>query len=405
MISSIGYTQNVTSPYSVLGIGDIDTKDYGRYFATSSTAIARRDMNAYNFSNPASLSALPYKNMNFDINFRGRNATFKTSTAVAATDQTKDFTIKRIAMAFKVTNKTAIAFGLRPYSSSNFLYYNTEKVLDGNTTYTKYVDGDGGVNQIYFSIGKEIKKGISVGLTTGWMFGSLKRITTYYGDNIDLYVNKDETATYYGASATAGIQVYTTKVKKWQHRIGAIVSMTNNLKGELTGDYYDENDAILKSAAVEQINFKMPITAAIGYSATLNKSLTLSVDGTYNKWKKQNVNYSNSYTNDAIRLSAGIEYARIVNKGDFSYEKYYLGAGIGVENSYLRIKSQKLWDNTFSLGGGYNVSRYLFLNFGYEFGWKGNNNIGQIKEQYTQYNIGITVKDLWFGTKKFGRFN
>ena len=58
--------QNVTSPYSILGIGDVDTKDFGRYFATGDASIARRDPSSYNFSNPASLTSLPFKVVNFE---------------------------------------------------------------------------------------------------------------------------------------------------------------------------------------------------------------------------------------------------------------------------------------------------------------------------------------------------
>jgi hypothetical protein len=37
-----GKAQNVTSPYSILGIGDVDTRDYGRFFGSGSASLARR---------------------------------------------------------------------------------------------------------------------------------------------------------------------------------------------------------------------------------------------------------------------------------------------------------------------------------------------------------------------------
>src|ERR1700761_2762784 len=95
-------SQNVTSPYSILGIGDIDTKDYGRDFITGSTSLARRDPFSYYFSNPASLTALPYKMMNFDIGMRGRVSTFNDPLTDSTTAASKDFAIKRITMAFKI---------------------------------------------------------------------------------------------------------------------------------------------------------------------------------------------------------------------------------------------------------------------------------------------------------------
>ncbi|MBK9486622.1 MAG: hypothetical protein IPO01_15985 [Chitinophagaceae bacterium] len=50
--------QNVSSPYSILGVGDIETNDYGRYSASGGAAVSRREPGSYNFSNPASLTAL-----------------------------------------------------------------------------------------------------------------------------------------------------------------------------------------------------------------------------------------------------------------------------------------------------------------------------------------------------------
>src|SRR6218665_2872091 len=144
--------QNTTSPYSILGIGDIETKDFGRFSATGNAAMARREPYSYNFSNPASLTALPYKTMNMDIALRGKLVNFNSPYSdTGATAINKDFVIKRVSIAFKVSEKSAFAFGLRPFSSVNYQYSNINNISDGNAEIYKVTEGEGGLNQVYFS--------------------------------------------------------------------------------------------------------------------------------------------------------------------------------------------------------------------------------------------------------------
>ena len=165
LISGITRAQNTTSPYSILGIGDVETKDFGRYFITGNTAGARRDAGSYNNVNPAALTALPYKTMHFDLAFRGRSSYYTLPASGDRTDISKDFTIKRGTLAFKVTQKTGFAFGIQPYSTVNYQYNETAKITDGNDAYLKYTDGTGGINQFFVSVGHSVGKNFSARLT------------------------------------------------------------------------------------------------------------------------------------------------------------------------------------------------------------------------------------------------
>jgi hypothetical protein len=42
---------------------------------------------------------------------------------------------------------------------------------------------------------------------------------------------------------------------------------------------------------------------------------------------------------------------------------------------------------------------------GIEIGNKGDKTLNQIKENYTQYTIGITLKDIWIGPKYSKRYD
>lgn len=410
VVGNAATAQNVTSPYSILGIGDVDTKDFGRYFATGNASISRRDAASYNFSNPASLTALPFKTMNFDIALRGRSSRFSSPGADTTTVPSDDFTFKRITAAFKVSEKSGFAVGLKPYSSVNYKYRAEKAILDGSTAYTKFIDGYGGINQVYASYGSMAGKHISAGITASFLFGTLTRETYYTGNNINFTLLRKEDNQYSGASFTGGLQYYSNNNKKWQHTIGLTFSGGTNLKGKKTTEYRD--DAAVIPPELETSHFKMPVSASLGYSANLNSAFTFSAEGNYYSWPSQDVNLSRSYTSPSARLSAGMEYSKKIKYRDRNTgaatilaERYYIGWGMSAEKSYITIKNKELWDFSVSGGAGYNINRSLSVYSGLEFGTKGNKSGGHIRERYVQYVVGLTLKDLWIGPKYTRRYD
>ncbi len=94
----------------------------------------------YNFSNPASLTAIPYKTINFDFGFRGRISKFKVPGVDTLTAPSKDFIVKRATLAFKVTPTVAFAFGIKPFSSINYKYQLDGTATGGGADLTKSTD-------------------------------------------------------------------------------------------------------------------------------------------------------------------------------------------------------------------------------------------------------------------------
>jgi hypothetical protein len=393
-------TQNNSSPYSILGIGDIDSRDPGRYAASGNTGLARRDMYAYNFSNPAALTALPYKNVHFDLMLRGRTASFLSPGEASPTQAPGDLTVRRMSIAFRITEKTGAALGFRPYSSVNYALVQEDAILDGNSSYFKLIEGSGGINQVYLAFGRQLGKRFSAGVTASYLFGSLQRNTQYINSFVNIV--KDENDFYYGGLLQAGMQYYTLEGKKWQHKIGLTATVSTRLNGELSVTYA-ENGATLKKTIDPAKSFRLPLSAGIGYAATNKQGLTLSVEGQYNRWDYQKVSYANSYTYPSAKVAAGLEYA--IGKRSGRVEKGYIGFGVHAENSYLRIEKQKLWDFSLSFGGGLHAFRNLTLHGSVELGRKGNASLEQIRETYTQLVFGLTLREIWLGTKKFGRYD
>lgn len=343
--------QNVSSPYSILGIGDIENNDYGRYSASGSAAVSRREPGSYNFSNPASLTAIPYKTLNFDFGLRGKVSKFRLVGADTLTAPSKDFIIKRITLAFKVTPKTAFAFGMKPFSTVNFQYTASSSVNDGDANYVKYTEGTGGLNQVYFSIAKEIKSRLSVGVTASWLFGSLQNSIEYYNPYLGLDITRNESNFYNSAGLQAGLQYYTNPNKSWQHSFGLTSTAYTKLKGEKTTDYV-ENSTTIKTPDPENIRFKMPVSLIAGYSIAHKSGLSFHLQGDYYKWATTKLNYTNAYIKDAYGLHAGFEYSKKISTSKFTWEKFHLAIGARVEQSYLVLNNNHLNDLAITLGAG-----------------------------------------------------
>ncbi len=395
--------QNISSPYSVLGIGDLETTDHGRYAASGSASVARREVGYYNFSNPASLTVIPYKNINLDMSFRGRSSKYKLPGADTVIGPASDFIVKKVSLAYKVTPKAAFAIGLRPYSSVNYQYVSTSNQNDVNLDYLRYTEGTGGIYQTYFSYAHTLGKHLSAGVTTSWLFGSLQNTTSFYSDAYALAIDKKETTFYNSAGVTAGLQYYSSEKKKWQHSVGATVSLFSKLKGYSQIEYI-EADTVLSKTKAENAVFQMPVTATIGYSIANKKGLSFHTQASYQQWPAQKIAYKNISIRDAVGFAAGMEYSNKMKMNEYTVEKYYLALGFRYDQSYLVTGNNRLVDYAITFGGGKNITPTMGVNISMEAGKKGNSSLNQVRENYFQFSIGVTLKDIWYSTKKFGMY-
>jgi hypothetical protein len=96
-----------------------------------------------------------------------------------------------------------------------------------------------------------------------------------------------------------------------------------------------------------------------------------------------------------------------VNKkkiNQYKYENWYIQGGASIENNYIKIQNKDLYSVSFTVGLGKNLSRLMSVYTGYEYGVKGNTSYGQIRENYNQFVLGVTLKEFWYNMRKYGRY-
>jgi opacity protein-like surface antigen len=404
-VGIISNAQIVTSPYSIIGIGDIDSKDYGKFFGMSSTSIGVRSASFINLNNPASLTALEPNMLNLDFNVRWRSSQFKFKAGDTFTSSASDAQLQRFSLTFRPSKLWGFSFGFKPFSSVNYLLSERLYFSDGaSTNILRKVDGSGGINQAYIANAFQLNKNFSVGLTTSFLFGTIKRTTTYTYLDLGSSITRNEYETLKGFQFQGGFQ-YTGKISaNVKQTLGLTLTSPTTLKGSYTMNYV-ATDTTINSKEDDNQKFKIPLQFGAGYSLEMYNALTLAAEYRFSNWERAALNYPDAYTTRSQRFSLGFQYAPIKNIRGHVGEKYFIQAGVAYEQGYLQISNNQLNDMSATVGFGGNINRLLNLYIGVEVGSRGDNSKGQIREQYTQISAGITVKEFWFNTKKLKKYN
>lgn len=386
--------QTVSSPYSIVGVGDVETRGTDKYSGMAGASTALQSSYFLNMANPASLAALNKHFVLFEVAGKGRSSTFSSSSSDSTASNASDFAVKRLALAFKATNRMAFSFGLKPYSSVNYSFTSVAYLNGQSDAYLRTVAGSGGLQQAYIGNGIQLSKNLSVGYTVSYLFGSLNQQVNYYSYPLELDVTRNNNVYLHNFLFQAGVQYQTKPEKKVQHHFGATITLPSNLNQENSFIIQEGTTDVTDEQATRNTTFTIPAKTAFGYAVTFNKSFTLSADYSYQNWKSQAASISGTIIAPANRMAFGGEYSIFKNVGGFRYEKYYLQAGTFHENTYWKASNNMVKDYGFTVGAGVNIGR-LNLFSAYEIGQRGKAVLKQIPEKYTQFTLGITFKDLW----------
>src|ERR1700712_4657864 len=89
--------QNVSSPYSIIGIGDIEDSYFNRTSGMANTGIAYRNNTYIILNNPAAISELESQLFLVELSARGKFVTYSGSD-VPANLTGKDFSVERLSL-------------------------------------------------------------------------------------------------------------------------------------------------------------------------------------------------------------------------------------------------------------------------------------------------------------------
>lgn len=403
------------SPYSLFGIGQIESVGDQNTAAMGGIGVGLRDPGLINLLNPAAVTAREENAFMVDFGVKQSNLIFAGADAEGnlARSAKNLFNIDHVVASFPIYKHSAFKVGIMPYSNTGYAFtfheYKDEVLANlGDVQYFR--SGQGGINQLFAGAGVTLFDRLSLGADGIFYIGTIKRSTsTYFNTNDN---QRTATRTWKtvprGFSAKLGLQYEQPLGQNLSLTVGATYKLGTTLKGDYSdvafasgGNYTDTT--INNSYTVK---YSVPQEISAGFSLRKSDSWMFGFDYTRQDWTKSvfdptpGVNFSPGV---AQSFNAGFEY--IPNRYDVRYYlrtvTYRLGAYH--KTQYITIDGHQVTTNGITLGFALPVyNRRSSVSFAVDVGEsslagvKSLTTPGNVRERYVKLTMGLNLYDLWF---------
>ena len=394
LVSFGALCQNTTSPYSIYGIGDIDKQLYNRTNGIGSTGMAIRSDNYLINNNPAAISGLPRSFFVLNAAGIGRTVQYSGEGINASNDRSRDFWIKGITLAVKVNKFWASSLGFKQFSNVNYKFSGNKDVIGDNETYPAEYEGDGGLNDYFWTNAFSIGKHFSVGVKSSIIAGGINRTETVINSTQSVATKQQD---YFGDPEFEYGAIYSGSVNKnWDVSLGGKYINKTKLNAERTITIAEGNTIVVNDQFVKNGIFYLPQTYSGGISMTHNKKITFASDYTFENWKPLNISGDGWRLINSNRLSGGIEFSRKAQKWGHTIEKKYFQLGGFINNSYLQVNNTPINEFGITAGTGGTLGNNLLYTISIGGGKRGTTNANLIQENFFQFSISLTYRDFLF---------
>lgn len=429
-VAALGARSQTTtsSPYSRYGLGDLSPGVLPQNAAMGGIATATNRINGYmsiNPLNPSSYSQI--RTMAIDAGLYANRVTYNQNGQASKTDA--NFSISHITFAVPITKKSAISFGLLPYSQLGYNYrqsirgFGTGSPVDTNTVNYRY-NGEGGLTKAYFGYGIGIGKHLTVGANVSYIWGNLKQSQSTElpklpgALNSKIEDNNSISGLNYDYGAQYMIDFSTTKRLTLGYSASAN-SKLNTQNSYIVSQYFLNADGVAGlpvdstiSRQGVQNKIQLPQINHFGVSFQDEGKYLVGVDYSMGKWSNYSIGGVNQGLLDSKTLNIGGQYtpnrdaignywATIDYRLGVIFNQSYLNVKNPDNADYTNIKSTAL---TFGMGlplRPYYQNTFYKVNISAEIGQRGVLKGGLIRENYINLRIGFTLNDRWFQKLKF----
>lgn len=400
--------QNDISPYSIIGIGDIQQSTFDRSSGMGNTGLSLSSSRFMYHANPASYAKLADHYFSMEVTMRYKDVTYRGNNITIDNNRSTDFSVEKFAVAIKVLPKWAVSLGLMPFSTSNYSFYSIKNIQGSDYYAPAYYEGNGGLNQIYLSNAFTVAKNLRLGIQSTVLFGNFTQKETFYTDSIGLtYAPIITTNQFYTSKIyfKAGLQYDLKLNKNWSMSVGAVAARKTNLNANYTVTVSQDSGTIATKESLKTNYFTIPSIYGGGISLVHKDKFTFSVDYQKQLWSNLQYKGLNYELLNSTRISGGVEYSHKLWYKGVSFEDYYIQGGYYYNNSYLKINGVQLKDYGITAGIGFNMKRTEFgkdlsYQFNLGFGTRGTTKNSLIKENYVQASITLLYRDFWFTRAK-----
>ncbi|MCC8425245.1 hypothetical protein [Mucilaginibacter sp. UR6-11] len=420
-------TATTSSPYTQYGLGDLTPMILPQNQAMGGISTGTNTINRYmsiNPQNPASYATIAFTTIDAGVLV----SSLSLSQTGQSTQKNSNFRLSHLAFAIPVTSRSALSFGLMPYSQVGYNYtksvkgFGTGSPVDTNAINYIY-SGEGGLTKAYAGYGFSIGRNLLLGANVSYIFGNLKHNQQVEMPQLPgtLNTNVERNNAVGGVSYDFGAQ-YIVDLSLTRHIVfgysGSAGSQLNSKSSYIVSHYTfdtDGNKNVDVDSVINQQNnsskIKLPQIHHFGFSYQQDLKFLIGADYSIGKWADLRVDGVNPGTVNSHTLNVGGQYTPNINALHNSLATLDYRLGFIVDKSYYNVPNAtgdgftNITSKAVTLGlgvplRGANTSFYK-LNFSAELGQRGTLNNGLVKENYVNFRLGFTLNDKWFQRYKF----
>ncbi|HWZ15516.1 MAG TPA: hypothetical protein VNW95_09785 [Mucilaginibacter sp.] len=417
-------TATTSSPYSKFGLGDIIPEALPQSIGMGGIGTAVNRISGYNninVLNPASYGAIGFTTIDAGIysNVVSLNQTGQPSSTNG------NFRLSHVAFAIPVSKRSALSFGLLPYSQMGYNYkqtlskgFGTGSPADTNAVNYIY-NGDGGLSKAYLGYGFGLGKHLLIGANVAYIFGNLQQyssteIPALYGT---LNSRVEQSNAVGGLTYDYGVQYSFDFGDQKQKHLILGYSASANSRITTTSSYivshytYDASgnqnlaiDSVVNNQGAKS-KIQLPQINHFGISFQNDLKFLIGADYTMGKWSNLTIAGANQGFQDSKTLNVGGQFTPNINALHNYFARTDYRLGFIYDQTYLNLNNTNIKRYAVTVGLGLplapnNLSFYK-VNFSAEIGQRGTLTNGLVKENYVNLHLGFTLNDKWFQRYKF----
>jgi hypothetical protein len=414
-------TATTSSPYSRYGLGDITPSALPQNIAMGGIGVATNNISGFNLLNP--LNPASYSNLRLTVIDVGLSSQINTLSKTGFSNQTNStFKLSHIAFGIPVSKKSALSFGLTPYSELGYNYkqtlpnFGTGSAADTNAVNYLY-SGNGGITKLYLGYGFGIGKHLTLGANVSYLFGNLQQTQATEIPSLFATLNSkvEQSNSIRGFNYDYGAQ-YTVDFSARKHLVfgysGAANTKLTSQNSYIVSSYFSDASGNPDIPADSLVNrqdpkskIQLPMINRFGISYQYDGKFLIGADYSMGNWSKLTIAGVNSGLQNSKTLNIGGQYTPNIGSlsSYFASVDYRLGAIIDQTYIVANNTSIKRYAATFGLGLPLRpaTSSYYKINLAAEVGKRGTVANGLVKENYINLHLSFTLNDKWFQKYKF----
>ncbi|MBE7172189.1 MAG: hypothetical protein INR73_16495 [Williamsia sp.] len=389
--------QEMSTPYSVYGIGDLEHRNYNHNSGMGYTGLALKSTLLSSGNNPASLAGLPRSFFTMDISGAARFVTYSGDPITTDNSGNRDFTVKKLGLSTKLNSFWGSGVGFRQLSSVNYSFTKSGNVEGSNDTYAINYSGDGGLHDFYWANAFQLGKHLSLGVTSSYVTGSINQLASLTNAASDTAVSGKRQDSYSHFRFETGAIYSIDLSKNWNFSLGASFADKTKLSVERTLVLKGNSQQVLNESNTTASQFYLPRSYGAGIALSSKAGQTFALDYLFQDWSSLNVKGDGWQLMSSHRISAGAEFARYTtDQFGRNFRKRSFQMGAYVNNSYLQVRNHPI--NEWGLTGGFSSSTKsgMLYTISAEGGTRGTVQSGLIKENFVQLTWSFSFREFLF---------